>query len=200
MSIFNKYRLVIMVVTLVGLVSASVYSLVKPPYYDTSIAFAINRTNRQETAEYQYDGYYAIQAADLFSQTVMSWLMTPSVLLEIYQKAQIDPQISSLEELSARFKTKKFSPQNIVVRFRERDQATALKIGTAITATIEEKAVKSDQAADQQSLFQVQGTPPVTVERRPSLPLNALLGLVAGFIVSLLAAYLIEYQRRGDTR
>ena len=63
----------------------------------------------------------------------MSWLLTPSVLLEIYEFADTDPEISSLEEISSRFKTKKYSPQNIVVRYKERDYDTADKIATAVT-------------------------------------------------------------------
>src|SRR3990167_294282 len=119
MNIIQKYRWLIVIISLIGLGAGLIFSLIRPISYDTSLAFTINRINKQETAEYQFDGYYAIQASDLFSQTVMSWLMTPSVLLEIYQQAGIDPKISSLEEISSRFKTRQYSPQNIVVRYKE---------------------------------------------------------------------------------
>jgi len=198
MNIFIKYRWLIVIVTIIGLASALVFSLLRPAYYDTSLAFSINRINLQTTEDYQYDGYYAIQASDLFSQTVMSWMMTPSVLLEIYQKAQIDPQISSLEEISSRFKTKKYSPQNIVVRYKERDRQTADEIAQAITTIVQEKAILANQTSEQKALFEVAGTSPVIVERRPVIWLNTLIGLVTGFIFSLIAAYLIEYLRRSD--
>lgn len=198
MNIFIKYRWLIAIFTTIGLASALVFSLLRPAYYDTSLAFSINRINLQTTEDYQYDGYYAIQASDLFSQTVMSWLMTPSVLLEIYQKAQIDPQISSLEEISSRFKAKKYSPQNIVIRYKERDHQTADKIAQAITTVVEEKAVLANKTSEQKALFEVAGTSPVIVERKPVIWLNTLIGLVTGFIFSLMAAYLIEYLRRSD--
>jgi len=198
MNIFIKYRWLIVIVTIIGLASALVFSLLRPAYYDTSLAFSINRINLQTTEDYQYDGYYAIQASDLFSQTVMSWMMTPSVLLEIYQKAQIDPQISSLEEISSRFKTKKYSPQNIVVRYKERDRQTADEIAQAITTIVQEKAILANQTSEQKALFEVAGTSPVIVERKPVIWLNTLIGLVTGFIFSLIAACLIEYLRRSD--
>ena len=79
MNVFIKYRWLIVIIAITGLASALVFSILRPAYYDTSLAFSINRINLQTTENYQYDGYYAIQASDLFSQTVMSWMMTPSV-------------------------------------------------------------------------------------------------------------------------
>lgn len=179
-----------------ALTAGVVFSLVKPLEYDTSISFSINRINRQETAEYQYDGYYAIQASDLFSQTVMSWMMTPSVLLEIYERAGIDPMITSIERFTSRFKTKKYSPQNIVIRYSERDNNTADKIAKAIVEIIEEKGNVANQTSDQKAFFEVDGATPVIVEQRANPWLNGGLGLVGGFLISLSAAYIIEYLPR----
>lgn len=194
-SMYTQYRWLILGITLVGLVATVVFSLLEKPYYDTSISFSINQTNKQDTADYQYDGYYAIQASDLFSQTVMSWFLTPSVLLEIYQGAGIDPQISSIDEITSRFKTKKFSPQNIVVRYKERDRETAQKIAAAIVNVIEERAAASNQSSDNKSLFEVKGGEPVIVERQPNVLLNTGIGLVASIVLSLIAAYSIGYLR-----
>ena len=200
MNIIVSYRWVIVIITIAAVVSSLVFSYLKPVSYDTSISFSINRINKQETLEYQYDGYYAIQAADLFSQTVMSWLMTPSVLLEIYEKANIDPHISSIENLTSRFKAKKYSPQNIVVRYKERDYQSAEKIAQAITSIVEDKAVVSNQTSDQKALFEVNGAKPVIVEDKPIIWLNVLIGLVSGLVLSIIAAYIIEYFRRGSVK
>ena len=200
MNLFKKYKWLIIIITVVAVCGAAVFSFVKPAYYDTSLSFSINRVNHQNTGEYEYDGYYAIQASDLFSQTVMSWLLTPSVLLEIYESAEIDPQISSLEEISSRFKTRKYSPQNIVVRYKERDYATAEKIATAITATVEDKAKQSNKTSDDEALFEVIGTKPVIVERTPLLWLNLLIGFIGGLVFASLLAYVLEYLKKGDIR
>lgn len=200
MSIFKKYFWVIILITSVGLISALVFSFVKSAYYDTSISFSINRINQQETPEYQYDGYYSIQASDLFSQTVMSWFLTPSVLLEIYEEAVIDPQISSIEEISSRFKTKKFSPQNIVVRFKEKDNQRAEKLSAAIIKIIQDKSIESNRTSSQKALFEVIGNKPVIVERTPIIWLNSLIGLIAGFIFSVVVVYIIDYLRQEDAR
>ena len=200
MNIFKKYRWLIISITVITLVGGAIFTVMKPVYYDTSISFSINRLNHQTTGEYQYDGYYAIQASDLFSQTVMSWMLTPSVLLEIYSQADIDPQITSLEEISSRFKAKKYSPQNIVISYKERDYSDAEKLSLAITTVVEDKAKQSNTTTDNEALFDVQGTTPVIVERAPILWLNILIALISGLVISSLAAYIIEYLRRGDSQ
>ncbi|MCH7492262.1 hypothetical protein IID19_01555 [Patescibacteria group bacterium] len=199
-SILVKFKWLIILVTLAGLVGSLIFVYLKPAYYDTSIAFSINRTIIQDTEEYQYDGYYAIQAADLFSQTVMSWFLTPSVLLEIYEKAGIDPEISSIEEITSRFKARKYSPQNIVVRYKERDSETATKIATAIISVIEHRGSLANQTIDEQSLFEVKGATPVIVKRTPVIWLVGLIGLISGFVLSTVAAYSIEYLRSSGSR
>ncbi|MFA5052210.1 MAG: hypothetical protein WC544_04120 [Patescibacteria group bacterium] len=196
MTITKPSKVYIVSGVIVGLAASLVFSYVKPVTYDTSISFSINRINRQDTVEYQYDGYYAIQASDLFSQTVMSWFMTPSVLLEIYDQAKIDPQINSLTDLTSRFKTKKYSPQNIVVQFTERDQDTADKISQAIINTVEQKSSVANQTSDQQALFDVQGATPVTVEHKPVLWLNVVIGIFCGFFVGFSLAYALLFSRQ----
>lgn len=196
MNITKLTKIILVAGILLGMVAALVFTFARPVTYDASISFSINRVNRQDTAEYQYDGYYAIQASDLFSQTVMSWFMTPSVLLEIYDQAKIDPNIQSLTDLSSRFKTKKYSPQNIVVQFAERDQSTAEKISQAIIDTVEQKAAIANQTADQKALFDVQGAKPVIVQHKSVLWLNLLIGAIAGFLVGFGLAYALAFMRR----
>ncbi len=195
MNISKKYRWIIVVIAVVAMVAAAVWSYVKPVEYDVSIAFSINRINKQETADYQYDGYYAIQASDLFSQTVMSWMMTPSVLLEMYELAGIDPQITTTENFTSRFKVKKFSSQNIAVRFSERDEDTAQKIAAAITQIVEGKASAAIQTSDNKAFFEVIGAKPLIVETKPMVLLNMIIGLVGGLLIATSTVYAVEYLR-----
>lgn len=195
LQIMNKYKFFIIILVIISLVCSYIFVVVKPIEYDTSISFSINRINRQETTEYQYDGYYSIQASDLFSQTVMSWFMTSSVLLEIYDNAKVDPKITSIEKFTSRFKTKKYSAQNIVVRFKERDRETAEKISNSIIKIIEDKSAKANQTSDQKALFEVIGAKPVIVEQRSNLWFTLLLGFIAGLVVSIILIYIFEYFR-----
>ncbi len=188
-----RFRSLIIVGVLVITLASATAAYLTPAQYDTSISFSINRINKQETPYYQYDGYYAIQASDLFSQTVLSWFLTPSVLLEIYSKAGVDAQVKSINTLTSRFKAKKYSAQNIVVTFTERDQDSAQKISQALISTIQDKAKVANQTADQKALFEIVGATPVIIQSKPSVMLIGAIGLVAGLLIMTVLAYLLSF-------
>jgi len=193
-SIFRRFLLIIIIIAaLGGLAGYGTGVFVDTVEYDTSISFAVNRTSRQETPDYQFDGYYAIQAADLFSQTIVSWFSTPSVLLEMYESAGIDPEITSIDSFSNKFKTRKYSPQNIVLRFSEATHDRAEQISESIINTARARASALNRASDQEALFEVVASDPVIVEKQPNVPLKTVLGLISGLIIGLIIAIGIHY-------
>ncbi len=192
-QLWKRNIVLIIILTLLLGAASFIFSYYSPTEYKSSISFAVNRINKQETVDYQYDGYYAIQASDLFSQTVVSWFFTPSVLLEIYEKAKVDPHIDTLERFANRFKTKKYSSQNIVVTFKERDQNTAEQISDSIIKTVQERGAALNQTADQKALFEIVGSSPVIVEQKPMIIINTAVGLIVGFFLSIGLVYLIRY-------
>lgn len=193
LNILNKGKFIIIILTVLITLASFLFAYFKPVSYVSSISFSVNRINKQETSDYQFDGYYAIQASDLFSQTVISWFLTPSVLLEIYDQAGVDPKIKSLDKFASRFKTKKYSAQNIVVTFREPSQEGAQKLSQTIIEVIEEKAVKLNQTADNKALFEIMGSKPVIVASKPNTLLVTLIGFISGLIISIIGVYLIRY-------
>lgn len=181
--------------TLAVVAVAVIVSALQPVTHTTSLSFSVNRIAAAESEYYEYDGYYAIQAADLFSQTVVSWFMTPSVLLEVYERAGIDPAIGSLDQFTSRFKTRKYSAQNIVVKYTERDPATAQALADAIVSIVETKAGELNKNETREALFEVRGSAPVTVEDHVNWTLTILIGLVVGFIASTAVTTSVRYLR-----
>lgn len=190
----RRYRVHVIVATLVAALAGYLGAAARPVTVDTSVALQVNRINKQQT-QYYDDSYFGIQASDLFSQTVISWFLTPSVLKEIYDLAEVEPNITSLEGLAKRFSTKKYSPQNIVVRFRERDEATAKKLADAMVTVVQERAQKINTTADNKALFEITAGQPVTVQTDPQKELAALLGAIVGLGLSVLFVFAREYLR-----
>lgn len=186
-----RYKTLLILTLLIPPVLAAIFAINRPDTYTTSIAFTVNRINKQATTDYQFDGYYALQASDLFSETVVSWFLTPSVIVEIYDAAGVDPQVTSLNALTSRFKIKKFSSQNLVVKFTESSEDVSGKIGTAVVQTVEAKAAELNQTADRKALFEVVGGKPVTVHDSNQALLVTAVGLVIGlFLATLLIGLL----------
>ncbi|MBI3572658.1 MAG: hypothetical protein HY092_00460 [Candidatus Kerfeldbacteria bacterium] len=186
-QLFWRQRWLVLVVVLVVSVTAYITAALRPVSYATSESFAVNRINKEITTSYQYDGYYALQAADLFSQTVVSWFSTPSVLQDFYHQANLDANIDSVNSLAGRFKVRKYSAQNIVVRFNESTHDRAAKLAAGIRQVVESRASSLNQTADGKSIFSVVGSDPVIA---PSQPNRWLITAVAA-LISLYLALLI---------
>lgn len=177
-----------------GLVSVGA-ALRQPARTQASLSFAVNRVSTVNSQEYQYDGYYAIQAADLFSQTVVSWFVTPAVLREVYAAAGLESAPDSLNGITAHFRVKKHAAQNIAVTVIEADRARAERLAKAVTQTMQTRAAALNQTADRKALFEIVGTEPALATVRPSPFLWALVGLVVGFLLGVSTLSLEAYVR-----
>jgi uncharacterized protein involved in exopolysaccharide biosynthesis len=165
---------------------------VQPTKYAVTQSFAINRADKQSTPDYQYDGYYALQAADLFAQTVVSWFQTPPILQQIYTSANLDIEAQTANDLPARFKVKKYSAQNIVVRFQESTPERAKTLAAAVKKDLEQRSEGLNQSADGHSVFTIVGQEPTYNDARPPMALL----LSAAFVVSAGCALLIAALRQ----
>lgn len=187
----QRWLILTLVFVAIGVTTAVV--LTTPEQTGVSISFAINRTNREATDQYQYDGYYALQAADLFAQTVVSWFNTPSVLREVYEQAKLDPEIKSLSSLPSRFSVRKYSAQNIVVKLTERTPERADKLASALKQVMEDKANRLNKTADGKSIFEIVGGTAVTAPVRPNLLLMVGIATVLSFALALFVAATRHY-------
>jgi len=195
LKIAYRYKWLVIAIVLIATVSASVISYYQAPKYKVSLAFTVNVSNRQETPDYQFDGYYSIHSSELFSMTIISWFLTPSVLVEIYEDAGVAPNITTLEELTGRFKTKQYSSQNFVVLFKELDQPTAEKLSSSIIKIVEAKAADLNKDATDNSIFEVRGSSPVIVEAKLATWLIGLVAFLASLLFSWILVYFIDYMR-----
>lgn len=168
------------------------WSYSRPTHYATSMSLAINRINKEQTAQYQYDGYYALQAADLFSQTVVSWLNTPSVLKAVFERAGI-PMPKTVSGFSSIFKTKKYSAQNIVVAFTTSTSEDAAKLAAAISDEISAKTASVNRNADNKAIFEVIASTPVTDRAAPNPLLIGAVSVVVAITLALFVVPFVEY-------
>jgi len=184
---------------LIGALLGLVASFVMPTTYQSSLSFTVNQINKQQTEQYQYDGYYALQASDLFSETIVSWFRTPPFLIEVYEKAGVEPDVASLDSLTGRFKMRKFSSQNLVLTFSEPSRENAEKISGAITTLVEERSGELNQNAELKAIFEVKGSAPVIVKKHLSPLMGAVYGIIAAIVLYLFVATVLSAFVKLDT-
>ncbi len=188
-----------MIICVVGIatITTVAIALTRPVRYAVSESFAVNRVHIQPSTDYQYDGYYTLLAVDQFAQTVISWFSTPSVIQEVYGQAKTDAEITSLSSLTGRFKVKKYSAQNIVIRFSERTPERASAVASAMRIVMEEKASRLNLDAAGKPLFEILGSEPVISDTTPNALVWAGAALVLSLGFALMIAALRTYLRQG---
>jgi len=195
LKIIKKHYLLILTVTILVGVSSFVFTLTRTVVYDTSLSLFITRTTSQITQDYKYDGYYAIKASELFSDTVKQWLESPEVVVEIYKQAEIDLPFKSLRKLRKVFSAYKMSSQFVEVRFKERDEQKAQKVSSAIPLVLQSKTHELTGEMKDMS-FSIKAANPIIVEKNPKPLLNSLIGLISGFVLGIFIVFFKEYFRK----
>lgn len=190
-------RKLIALIVVIATLTAGVSAALQPTAQSVSLAFAINRINQAPTTDYQYDGYYALLAADEYAQTVVSWFTTPSIIRELYDQAKIDPNMTTVNSLTGRFKVKKYSAQNIVVKFSEPDETRAKALAGAIQTTLVERTERLNRTADDKAQFEIVTSAPVIAPAKPSPILWGAVALILSAGLAVLVAAMRIYLRRG---
>ncbi len=170
---------------LVGAAAASA----APARVKVSMAFTIAQQSRQETADYAYDGYYALRAAELVSDTMISWFSTPSVIRDIHAAAGLE--LSEAEALAAAgraFRARKYSSQNVVVAFSAADEASARALAAAASDIVAARAAGLALSSKDETLFHATASSPVVAAvSTPPAAAGAAGTLVGGFLAFALA-------------
>lgn len=192
-KIYKKSKAFIIIFALVVAVIGYLFASYKAETYTVAVSFDVNLVNRADTENYEYGSYYDLKGAEMFTQHLMSLLMTPSVITQIYDAAGLSYEIDNLPSFTNRFKSKQFSAQNFYVTFTDYGAEQGEKLGIAVGQVIEQKAKTANADTKGKSQFSVEAADPVVVKNELNPWFAGLGGLIAGFVLSILIVYLREY-------
>lgn len=151
-----------------------------PRHQDVSIDITIPVPARQATTNYEYDGYYALQATDLFGDTLAGWFKSPDFVAQIFSKAGLSAEINSLRNLEKFFTVKKVSGQLITVGYSVKDDKSAGKIGEAIVENVNNRVEIFNKNGNKSLFFTALVGKPLIVLYKRDKYIDA---LIAGVIV-----------------
>jgi hypothetical protein len=146
-KLFHKNYLFLSLLVVIGVSVGLAITKLAPTSYDVSLALNIERKTNDTGQFYAYDGYYAIQATELFGKSVASWFVTPDFVEDILKNADK----SDIAELSVKDFRRVFTPEqvsaNIVeVRFgvKESELGNTLteSISTSIDSYMQTRGIK----------------------------------------------------------
>jgi len=188
----KNYKLIITVCIITG-ISTFLFSILRPVKYDVSQSLFISKSDSQETSDFKFDGYYALEAADTLSDSIGEWLKSPEVVNDIYAKSGIDPSFKNIKSYSKKFQAKKLSAEFVEVKFESGNVNEANKIAGAIVEVVNSKTRSLKDASNGEVSFSVSGNTPVIVENKLDALLNFVIGIISGLVLGIFIALSREY-------
>lgn len=169
LSIGKTYKKVIFGAGLLGTVIALVASSMLSQGYEGEISFIIRNTNTQETTEFQYDAYYALEASDRITR-----------MTEQYVKQE-----------GLDVATKRLGNQYLVVSYTDK----SLEELETKTQRLRERipSFVSSLAPAPEQKFEAVAQEVKEQERQARWTQNILAGLIAGLFVGIMLALLDYY-------
>ena len=192
-KIIKKAGWFILLFSLGVALAAFIFTNNQPEKYKASIAFDINMVNRPATDEYQYGSYYDLKGAEIFSQHVISWFLTPSVTAEIYEKADIGYEVTSYSSFTNRFKARQYSAQNVVISYTDVYEPNAKKLADAIVEVVEDKTGASAKDVENRSQWKAEAAKIMIIKSSNPIGIVTALGFISGLIISICLVYLYRY-------
>jgi capsular polysaccharide biosynthesis protein len=175
-----------------------IFSLAMPKSYDAVTLLSIHRVNREKTADFQYDNYYAIQAAEYLGNTVVSWLETPETISEIYKKAGRSDQVGDVYAAARKIKPKQISSHLVKVKLNDSDRGRAEGLSRAIGDVLQSKISEIEVTSENKNSFTVDSTKPIVTQKIYSPPLVGLIGFLGGIIVGIGFSFCLEYLKKEE--
>lgn len=195
LKIIKKNLKLILAVGAIAALSAFLFSSLQHTEYETSLPILISKNKTQDTDDFKYDGYYALQAGEMLADTITEWIKSPAVVNAIYQEAEVSGNFGSVKSYTKKFTAKKMSSQHIEIRFNSDAKESAEKISLATVKIINDKIKTLEKNSEEEIAFLVSGESPVIVEKKPDAPLNLFIGFVSGLILGIFVVFGKEYFR-----
>lgn len=187
--IFRKNIWFFLMTVLVFLIAGGIYYAYTPEKYVAVMDLNITRAGQAESKEYDYDGFYRLQADEKFAETVVWWLGSPRIAKEICRLAEVS-------QCPAGYSAKKLSSQYLQVNFSPKNSEDAEKIARSLVEVIGEETSNLNLKQKKVDWFEVQGNLPDVQKVKISLEkllIGAfLLGCFFGFWVVLGRHYFVK--------
>lgn len=199
-SVFRKHFMLIVMLVIVTVAGALIFRASQETQYEASRAITVTRVNVQETPDYKFDDFYAIQASEFFSRTLIGWIETPAIVLDIYDDAGITAPTSSLSSLARLFKGTRIAPQVIQVEFKHNDATEADTIADSIITVIQREVDKENSATEDEAYFNIEATKTVVVEQPKNYAIVGVVAFLVGLFIAYNLALLLHYLAKGETK
>lgn len=167
-----------------------VFTLIFQESHYVPLSFSVNRIAEEDAkGQYQYDGYYALEANRLLGAQFAAWLRNGSLLVDIYDRAGLEEKSSFL---SSEHRIIQRSSASVEFRFQGRDKERLSKLAQASISVVEDNK-ENFEGTGEDKIATVKSPTKFTIgTKKASIPKNLLSALGIGIIIGLIFVYLKE--------
>jgi len=174
---------IIISITLFGLVLSALIAINLPPSNSASVTVYVKKSlETLESGDYTFDGYYAQQAVEGYTDTVIGLLESPDTMAATLRRYDISIE-DSIGAYNSSLEVEKVAPQIVLVTVTRKDRQDAVDIVSELVSIASEKVVELNRIdSAQYSLIRVEDVPLVKVNTLPMVMVIIAGGLVALFV------------------
>ncbi len=175
------------VIVLGGIVIANKISKVS---YDGSTTLILKQmvAGPEEGQDYKYDGFYTIQANQMFSDSVETWLEAPDFVKLIFDRANLSAP-EGMNALKGVFDFDKVISQSVAVRLNRGSADEVKQILEAMIQVMKEKTESLLVDKNSKPLFTIDTTPVLVLQHEIDYRLQFGAGLVGALGLGAFLAY-----------
>lgn len=187
--ILKRNLLILIVITLLFGVVAYLFTSFQKPTYQSSIAIEISRIpalSQSQVDYYQFDNYYTSTVAAQLATNISDWIISPSTVTEVFQKAGYPLPTSDLKGLTKVFTVSKKQESSSVITasYSSLDQSQAEKVIAAAGEAVKEN-IDEYNKTESAGKFLARASDPVVIANPKKTVLNTVIALFLGFVISL---------------
>lgn len=196
LKLIKKYSKIIIVAgILIGLLSAVFVSQLEPTYVATHSVYVEKVPEKPDSGDFTYDGYYAQQAAELYTDTVVGLFESPAVSARALEIAQKNNTAEDVKKFQKKVFVEKVAPRLIEVKVDSKSEMDASALVSGLFQAVNERVEElTNQGVDSLSMSINVVTPnPLIATEEPMVALWGVLGLFLGLLISTSGVMLKEY-------
>jgi capsular polysaccharide biosynthesis protein len=110
--------------------------------HQAHFSYLISLSEREDAGEFRFDGFYALQATDLFASTLAEWIQAPETIVASYAQAELPLPTHNSRQLTQRIRADKAASQLVQVTVRGASADESERIAQALQHVMEEYVVR----------------------------------------------------------
>ena len=167
--------------------------LSQPKKYEVNFSLLISQTETQETEEFKYDTYYALEAKDKIGDWLVAFLKSPENVSAILNNANFDDSDFRVYDFRNFFRPYKASAQSVGAIFYLRDSTGVGKIANSVLNAANKELEKTYIPTEGDVRFEIKATNPLVSAKEKKILLTAFMSLVLAFGLSVILILFKQY-------